>query len=58
MSIYDQIYSTIANVIYGGLDVTMYQDLTCTILSTCACIFMLSLPFIVVYYILKMVTRW
>lgn len=55
MSIYEQIYNLIQNYIYGNIVVVgSYQELVLVLLSTIACIFLMALPFIVVYRIIRM----
>lgn len=55
--VYQQLYDQITNVIYGG-QLDAYQELVATLISTGACIFMVALPFIVVYMVIRLVTRW
>lgn len=51
---YNDIYNLIANTIFESSSLTGYQDLVCTFTSTIAVLFVLSIPFIVVYRVIKM----
>lgn len=52
MSMYDSIFDLIQTYIYGGQSLTPDMNLVCTLISTCACIFCIAIPFFVVYRIL------
>lgn len=55
MSIYTDIYNLINTYIFGGLiEAGTHQELVAILLSTVACIFVFSLPFLLVWKILKM----
>lgn len=56
MSIYDNIYNLIATYVYGGdIAAGSFEELVCIFFSTGACLFMVSLPFLVVWMVLKMI---
>lgn len=56
MSIYQSIYDLINTYVYGGLiEVGSYQELVAILFSTGACLFMMSLPFLVVWRVIKMI---
>lgn len=58
MSIYHNIFDLLNTYVFGGTVVDgSYEELVCIFFSTCACLFMVSLPFLVVGYILKMIGR-
>lgn len=54
MSIYDNIYNLINTYIYGG-NVTSgsFMELVCILVATIACVFLISLPFIIVWRIIR-----
>lgn len=52
---YSQIYDLYMTYVYGGLTVTPAMELVCTLFSTAACLFCVSLPFIVVWRFIKAV---
>lgn len=58
MSIYNTCYDLVAQYVYGGVDVGTYQELCCIAVATIACLFMFSLPFVVVWFIIRAVTRF
>lgn len=55
MSIYQSIFDIIHTYIYGGVTMTADMTLTTTLLSTGASIFVVALPFTVVWKIIKMI---
>lgn len=54
MGIYQSIYELIQTYIYGGIELTGEMALTATTLSTCGAIFVLSLPFVLVWRVIRM----
>lgn len=56
MNIYQDIYNIIETTIYGG-SMDEYANLVCTLLSTAGCIFLVALPFAIVYKIIKAMTN-
>ena len=57
MSIYQNLYDLIHTYVYGGVELTPFMELTNTLVSTMGCLFLVALPFMVVYYIIKFITR-
>lgn len=53
---YQQIYDLFVQYVYGAVTLTESMELTATIFSTTACLFCVSLPFIVVWRFIKAVT--
>lgn len=54
MSIYNTILDLFNTYIYGGNMVAgSYEELVAIFFSTTACLFVVSLPFIVVYFIIR-----
>lgn len=52
---YLNLYEILRNGVYGAETVlTADMELTLTLLSTIGCVFLISLPFLLVYKILKM----
>lgn len=56
MSIYQSLYDLIHTYIYGGVTLTSDMSLVCTLISTIGCIFLVSLPFVVVYKVISFIT--
>ena len=55
MSIYESIYEIISKYIYDyNVPVGSYQELVCILVSTAACLFVFSIPFIIVFRIIKL----
>lgn len=57
MSIYQNLYDLIVNYIYGNVPLTSDMELVTVTLSTIGCVFVVSLPFIVVWQFIKIITR-
>lgn len=56
MNIYESLYNLLEEFVFGGEIVAQsVQDLTATLLSTCGTIFVVALPFIVVFFALKLI---
>lgn len=53
MSIYQSIFDLLHTHIYGGVTLTSDMNLVCTLVSTIACVFMVSLPFLIVYKVIN-----
>lgn len=51
--IYNEIYNLISNLLFAG-SLDPYEDLICILVSSFAVLFMCSLPFIVVFKVIKM----
>lgn len=56
MNIYQSIYDLINTYVYGGEIVAgSYTELVAIAFSTAACLFLMALPFIVVWRIIKVI---
>lgn len=55
MPIYQSCYELIEQYIYGTVEVGSYQELVCIAFSTLACLFVMALPFILVYMIIRFI---
>lgn len=51
---YMNLYTLLQNGIYGDIALTADMELTLTLLSTCGCVFLVSLPFLLIYKIIRM----
>lgn len=61
MSIYQSIYNLIQTYIFGGLELTATQTLVTELYSLGACLFMISIPFLFILFIVIMLfklMRW
>lgn len=56
MGIYQELYSLIQQYIYGGVDLTADMSLTCTLIATAGSIFVVALPFLLVWRICRMIS--
>lgn len=56
-SIYQTCFDLVSHHIYGGVEVGTYPELVCTIVATACCLFVMSIPFIVVVAFMKLCTR-
>lgn len=55
MNLYQTCYDLVANYIYGGyIEEGSHMDLVCVMVSTCANLFLIALPFLLVWKILRM----
>ena len=57
MSIYQNLYDLIVNYIYGNVPLTSDMELVTVTLATIGCVFVVSIPFIVVWQFIKIITR-
>lgn len=53
--IYNNIYALVEQYIYGSVAVGSYQELVCIAVATMACLFIIALPFLVVWRVIRMV---
>ena len=56
MSIYQNLFDLLHTYIYGGVALTSDMNLICTLASTIGCLFLVSLPFVIVYRVIKFIT--
>lgn len=49
MSIYQNLFDLIHTYIYGGVTLTADMNLICTLIATMGCIFVVALPFCIVW---------
>lgn len=55
MSIYQNIYNLIANYVFANaIDVGSNAELVCMLVSTIACLFVIALPFLVVWRVIRL----
>lgn len=54
--IYNEIYNLISNLLFAG-SLDPYEDLICIIVSSCAVLFLISIPFILVFKIIKLLVN-
>lgn len=55
MSMYQSFFDLIHTHVYGGVELTSDMNLVCTLISTIGCLFFVSIPFLVVYWVLRFV---
>lgn len=55
MGIYQNIYNLIHTYIYGGVAMTESMILTNTLVSTILCLAVLAIPFVVVYFCIRLI---
>lgn len=56
MSMYQSLFDLIHTHVYGGVELTSDMNLVCTLISTMGVIFMVAIPFIVVYKVISLIT--
>lgn len=53
---YFELYKMLADFFYGaGTELTGYMDMTLTVLSTIGILFIFAVPFVVVWYCIKLI---
>ena len=57
MSIYQNLYDLLVYHIYGGVDLTADMELVTTLLATMGSIFVVAIPFLVVFFAIKTICR-
>lgn len=55
MSIYQNLFDLIHQYIYGGVELTADMNLVATLVSTIGCLFVVALPFAVVWLVIKLI---
>ena len=55
MSIYQSLFDLIHTYVYGGVTLTADMSLVATLISTAGCIFLVALPFLIVWKVIKMI---
>lgn len=56
MGIYQELYNLIAQFIYGsGTQLTEHMDLTTTLLATAGSVFIIALPFLIVWRVIRLI---
>lgn len=56
MSIYNTMLDLFNTYVYGGLmEAGSYEELVAIFFSTLACLFMVGLPFIIVYFVIRLI---
>lgn len=55
MSIYQSLFDLIQTYIYGGVALTADMNLVCTLISSIGCIFLVALPFVIVYKVISFI---
>lgn len=56
MNIYQSLYDLIATYIFGGVQMTPNMDLVAIMIATIGCVFLVSLPFTLVYKVVCMIS--
>lgn len=51
---YSNLYELLQTHIYGVMELTPDMELTLTMLATIGCVFMVSIPFLLIYKVLRM----
>ena len=55
--IYQNLYNLVAQYVYGGVDLTPEMELVNVAIRTLGCLFIVALPFLVLYLILRLILR-
>lgn len=54
MNIYQDLYHLIEVYIYDG-NLEGFNELVCTLVATCGCLFLIALPFMIVWKVVKLI---
>ena len=55
INLFQTCYDLVATYIYGGtVEAGSHMDLVCTMVSTCANLFLVALPFLLVWKVIRM----
>lgn len=54
-NIYTTIYQLLESILFGSVTAGTYPDMICVMVSTFACLFMIAVPFIVVYKVIQLI---
>lgn len=58
MSIYQNLYDLIQNYIFGGVtELGSNQELVCMLISSIGSIFLVAIPFVVVFFVIRLILR-
>lgn len=57
MGIYQNCYDLIHQYIYGSAELTANMDLVCVLIATAASLFVVALPFCIVWKIVRMIAN-
>lgn len=57
MNIYQNLYDIIQQYIFGGAELTANMDLVATLTATWGVMFLIAIPFILVWSVIRMITR-
>lgn len=57
-SMYESLFDLIHTHIYGGCVLTSDMNLVCTLIATIGCLFVVAIPFLVVYKVLCFVASF
>lgn len=55
--IYQSIYDLISTYIFGSVTTGTHQELVCILVATLGSIFLIALPFIIVYWVASAICR-
>lgn len=56
MGIYQNLFEIIETYIYGGVELTADMNLIATLIATIGSVFIIAIPFIIVFFIIKFIT--
>lgn len=57
MGIYQNIYDIIHTYIFGGVQMSSNMELVCILIATIGCVFLISIPFLLVWKLILTITR-
>lgn len=58
MSMYQSLFDLIHTHIYGGVELTSDMNLVCTLIATIGCLFVVAIPFLIVYWVLRFIASF
>lgn len=57
MGIYQGIYDIIHTYIFGGVQMSSNMELVCILIATIGCLFLISIPFLLVWKLILTISR-
>lgn len=55
---YEAFYNLLETYVFGPITSGSYQDLVAMLFSTAACMFLVALPFMIVFCVLRLIFGW
>lgn len=56
MNLYQDLFELIQTYLFGGVELSAHQDLVAVTLATIGVLFVFSIPFVVIWRVIKLIT--